>query len=258
MSGRPPIFSVRIPAGGANTSGTAVHGSSRRPAASGEYPWAVWKYWAIRKIDPNIPKYMQIDAKFAAENARLRKNRIGTIGDRARSSHRTNAAITARPPTTTPDRAELVQPAELAWINAHTSANRPTLTSARPPRSRLSYGPRLSSSFVNATGTRAIPIGTLSQKIQCQEIPCVIAPPTTGPAATESPETPVQMPRASPRRCAGNAWLSSVRVSGVTSAPPAPWKTRATTSAWMLGDSAAAADAHVKIATPMQKRSRLP
>jgi hypothetical protein len=143
-------------------------------------------------------------------------------------------------------------------MSPQTSAKSPMLTMPRPGRSSRSYGPWLSSSFVIATGSRAIPIGTFNQKIQCHEIPCVTAPPTMGPAATEMPETPVQMPRARPRRCAGNAWLRIVRVSGVTSAAPAPWKTRATTSAWMFGESAAAADAAVKMPSPTTKTRRLP
>jgi hypothetical protein len=35
-----------------------------------------------------------------------------------------------------------------------------------------------------------IPIGTLSQKIQCHDRPCAMAPPTTGPMAIASPEMP--------------------------------------------------------------------
>ena len=44
------------------------------------------------------------------------------------------------------------------------------------------------------------PIGTLIQKIQCQEMPCTTAPPTSGPSATAIPLTPDHTPIAMPRR----------------------------------------------------------
>ena len=73
-----------------------------------------------------------------------------------------------------------------------------------------------------ATGTKTMPIGTFSQKIQCQEMPCTTAPPTSGPIATAVPEMPDHTPSAIPRRSAGKASASSVSVSGVTIAAPAP------------------------------------
>ncbi len=35
-----------------------------------------------------------------------------------------------------------------------------------------------------------MPIGTLIQKIQCQSMPCVMAPPMIGPNATARPARP--------------------------------------------------------------------
>src|ERR1700710_1204318 len=79
-------------------------------------------------------------------------------------------------------------------------------------------------------GSTITPRGTLSQKIHCHEMPSTTAPPTSGPSATARPEMPDQMPSAMPRRSAGNAAASSVRLSGSTSAAPAPWRARAATS----------------------------
>src|SRR6266511_1874213 len=73
-----------------------------------------------------------------------------------------------------------------------------------------------------ASGASTSPIGTLSQKIHCQAIPCVTAPPTSGPSATATPLIPPQAPSATPRFSAGNAALRIVSVSGVTIAPPIP------------------------------------
>jgi hypothetical protein len=120
------------------------------------------------------------------------------------------------------------------------------------------FGPRLSPSRASATGTSAIPTGTFSQKIHCQEKPSTTAPPTTGPSATPSPETPDQMPRASPRFSAAKASLRSVSDSGAITAPPRPWSARAAISASVLGASAAAADATVKIPSPAANTVRRP
>ena len=50
-----------------------------------------------------------------------------------------------------------------------------------------------------------MPIGTLSQKIQCQEMPWTTAPPTTGPNAIARPPIPPHAPSATPRLSAGTA-----------------------------------------------------
>ena len=122
------------------------------------------------------------------------------------------------------------------------------MASATPGRSSRLAGPKLSTRPRRATGSSAIPTGTLTQKIHCHELLSMIAPPTSGPMATASPPMPDQMPSASPRLSAGNAALSSVSVSGATIAPPSPWIARAAISASVEGASAANADAPVKIA----------
>ena len=71
------------------------------------------------------------------------------------------------------------------------------------------------------------PIGTLSQKIQCQSRPSAMAPPTSGPMAMARPAMPPHAPSATARRSGGIAADRIVRVSGVTIAPPTPWMARA-------------------------------
>jgi hypothetical protein len=90
------------------------------------------------------------------------------------------------------------------------------------------------------------PIGTLIQKIQCQEAIWMTAPPTSGPSATAMPLIPDQTPSATPRRSGGKASASRVSVSGVTIAAPMPCDARAAISRPMLGASAAAAEETVK------------
>ena len=69
---------------------------------------------------------------------------------------------------------------------------------------------------------------------------------------------PPQMPSASPRRSEGTAAERRVSVSGVTMAPPTPWRARATSSAFALVESAAKADAPVKSRSPSTKSRRRP
>jgi len=62
--------------------------------------------------------------------------------------------------------------------------------STTPGRSSRSGTPWLSGSIRIASGRATTPIGTLIQKIQCQSMPWVTAPPTIGPIATASPASP--------------------------------------------------------------------
>ena len=97
------------------------------------------------------------------------------------------------------------------------------------------------------------PIGTLSQKIQCQSRPSAMAPPTSGPMAIARPAIPPQAPSATARRSGGIAADRMVRVSGVTIAPPTPWMARARIRISVVGASAASADAPMKIPIPIRK-----
>ena len=183
---------------------------------------------------------------------------MGSIGALALSSHATNAATRTAPTASEPRISALAQPCAFPRTRPHTIPNSPALASTTPGRSSRPPGPRLSSSLRSASGTRTRPIGTLSQKIQCHEIPSTTAPPTSGPKAIASPPTPPQAPSASPRFSGGTAALSSVRVRGITIAPPRPWTARATLRASTLGASAAATDPSVKTPRPKANMRRLP
>ena len=132
------------------------------------------------------------------------------------------------------------------------------MASTSPGTSNRRLGPRLSLRRSTASGPTTRPTGTLIQKIQCQEMPLITAPPMTGPSATPRPLMPDQIPSATPRRPAGKASERSVRVSGMTTAAPAPWKARAAISAPAFGASAAAAEPRVKMPSPTTNIRRLP
>ena len=110
--------------------------------------------------------------------------------------------------------------------------------------------PKLSSIRVRTNGIATRPIGTLSQKIHSQSMPSTIAPPTSGPIATEIPVTALNRPIAAPRFSGGKAALSSARPSVSSSAAPAPWTARAAISHPTPGASAQAADAAANRPSP--------
>ena len=175
--------SESAPAIGATTIGIAVHGSVLRPAPSGEWPCAVCRNCASRKIEPNIPKYMSSEAPFAAANARSRKSRSGTIGrgraalpgdecgQQQRAAGERGDDRAARPAVAVPVH-------EAPYDAQQTAADQ---RQARPGRARPRAPSTRAAPECHASGSRIRPIGTLSQKIHCHERPSTTMPPTSGP-----------------------------------------------------------------------------
>ena len=146
---------------------------------------------------PNIPKLIRSDATFASANVRLRKNRIGSIGCSARSSHATNSARHERAPATSaPTISGEPQPDGVA---ADEPPHDPEEAGAREHEARAGRrcrtAPSSRASRSSASGSSTRPTGTLSQKIQCHEMPLTTAPPTSGPNATARPLMPPHAPR---------------------------------------------------------------
>ena len=96
------------------------------------------------------------------------------------------------------------------------------------------------------------------KKIARQETSSVRKPPSTGPIASASAETPAQVPIAMPRCFGGNALVTIESVAGIISAPPMPWTTRLTTSEAVSGASPAVADESENSVTPTRKVRRRP
>jgi hypothetical protein len=195
---------------------------------------------------------------FAAANVRSLKSRSGSIGSAVIDSQIRNSASSTAPATNENTTSPLDQPSSWLRTTPQTTPNEPAAASARPRRSSDDVPPYDSSSLRMASGTSTRPTGTLTQKIQCHEMPSTIAPPTTGPSATARPATPPQMPSAAARFSFGNAFAITVSVSGITIAPPTPCAARATTSAVAVGASAAAAEATVKSVRPIESIRRRP
>ena len=127
---------------------------------------------------------------FPTANPLLRNSRIGSIGVVVPCSHRAKATSSMPSASSVLTISGLDQPASPARTRAQTPLITPAVTRATPGRSRRSGAPWLSGSRRMANVVARIPIGTLSQKIQCQLSPSVTTPPTTGPDATASPASP--------------------------------------------------------------------
>ena len=193
----------------------------------------------------------------ATVKPRLRNSVSGTIGVAARACQTTNATTRSPPPMRPPRTWALVQPWLLPRTSPNTMPNKPAVISMTPTGSRRPAPARLSRAS-SSTGSTAMPMGTLIQKIHCQDAESVTAPPMTGPSAAPRPTMAPQRPSARPRRCGGVTLAMRVRVSGMTIAAPMPWTARAAISVSMLGASAAAALAAVNTVTPMISRRRRP
>ncbi len=102
------------------------------------------------------------------------------------------------------------------------------------------------------------PIGMLMKKIQFQLMCSVIRPPTSGPIARASAETPAQMPIAVPRSCGGKVTVMIESVAGFISAAPSPWTTRAAIRIVASPARPHASDESVKMARPTTNIRRRP
>ena len=77
----------------------AVHGRTRRPAASGEQPCTVWRNWVRKKMEPNIPKLNSMAVTLTEAKPRWRNSRMSSIGWSDRSSQATKATRATAPTT---------------------------------------------------------------------------------------------------------------------------------------------------------------
>ena len=82
----------------------------------------------------------------------------------------------------------------------------------------------------SVTATAPAATGRLRKKIARQETYSASAPPTTGPMASASADTPAQVPIALPRSSGGKALVMIERVPGIMNAAPMPCTARPATS----------------------------
>ena len=110
----------------------------------------------------------------------------------------------------------------------------------------------------SVTATAPTATGRLRKKIARHETYSASAPPTTGPIASASADTPAQVPIALPRSSAGNVTVMIERVAGIMNAAPTPWTARnATSQAWPGAKPIAALDS-ANTTTPNRNILRRP
>jgi hypothetical protein len=132
-----------------------------------------------------------------------------------------------------------------------------TAPGASAPRSRPI--PASGSIIRRASSAVASPSGTLTKKIQCQSIACVITPPASSPTEPPAEATNAYTPIA--RACSrglGNIVTIMPRITAEVIAPPTPCTKRAPTSTALLPASPHSSEASVKTAIPARNIRRRP
>ena len=149
-----------------------------------------------------MPVAVTSETAFMLAKPRLRNSDSGTIGVAARACQATNAASSSPPPIRLPRTWGLVQPCPLPRTRPNTMPNSPPVISTTPSGSSRPAPDRLSLTS-HSSDSSSRPIGTLIQKIHCQDPSWVMAPPMTGPSAAPRPAVAPHRPSARPRCSAG-------------------------------------------------------
>ena len=100
--------------------------------------------------------------------------------------------------------------------------------------------------------------GTLTRKTARQDTACTSSPPMSGPAMTMAEVAAAHVPMARPRASPAHVAVMIASAWGTSSAPAAPWTSRATTSASSVGAVAHTTDVRPKPKSPIAKIRRRP
>ena len=152
------------------------------------------------------------------------------------------------------------QPHELPSTSARTSAVSPADSAAMPGMSTWCsvVSSRDSRVAKSVTATAPTATGRFRKKIARQDTYSASAPPTTGPIASASADTPAQVPIALPRSSAGKAFVMIESVAGIMNAAPTPCTARPATSQAWSGARPMAALESAKTTTPKRNMRRRP
>ena len=120
-----------------------------------------------------------------------------------------------------------------SWM-AKMRQNIPTALSRTPSTSKRLLVTSRRGTKIHARMMPMMPTGTLTKKIHSQPAASTSKPPSSGPTMVATPATPPHTPIAAPRCVGEKMRIITDMVCGVSSAPPNPWKTRATMSISML------------------------
>ncbi len=189
-------------------------------------------YSAVKKNIASIANDTMNAIAFVPRNVCERNSVKSTIGS---STRRSITAKAVRPTAAVASSATISgdpQPQLLPSISASTSAVRPVEMVKMPGQSIVCrvLSSRDSCVANSVTATAPTATGRFRKKIARQETYSVSAPPTTGPMASASADTPAQVPIAFPRSSAGKVTVMIESVAGIMNAAPTPWSARPATS----------------------------
>lgn len=154
----------------------------------------------MKKKIANRPKLVAKATRLAIVKAGRRKNSSRSTGSRLRRSIATKASAARAEAASSSTIHQAPKPALSPSISAKVSAVIAAAPATRPGRSiERPAGSELSSSVRWAATSAVTPSARLNQKTSRQPEIATSRPPSTGPAASEMPETEVQIPSARAR-----------------------------------------------------------
>src|SRR5438874_7808492 len=183
-----------------------------------------WKYCVNRNVDAYRANLVMVMVADAAEKRVFLKNWTSSIGCGVFVSHHANAPSTntaSAKPMSTPGSVQLPLG---AWMMAYRRPTSPTIDSTAPIGSSGCLASLVSGGMTSAVRTKpAAHTGALIQNTECQPKCSTRKPPSNGPAAMPTPDTPAQMPIARLRsRGLGKMLVRIDSVVGKLNAPPMP------------------------------------
>ena len=210
----------------------------------------------------NMPTPKQNMTRLAPVTERTRNRRSGTSGwEAARASTSTKVSRRRAEVASTTRVDVAVHDTTSVWEMAYTSRKSAPVMVAAPATSSRRRGPsaRDSCRRTRATANRAIPIGTLTKRIQRHDRYWVSSPPNRAPAAPPPAATALHTPNALARaRWSVNVTVRMVSVAGDRMAAPTPWSERAAIRvAWSVANPPSRLAA-VKRPSPTRKMRRRP
>src|SRR5947209_11153820 len=141
----------------------------------------------------------------------------------------------------------------------YTRLTRPATDRTAPGASTRGLDGSLELGTIRYPARRAVrTTGTLTRKTDPHQKWSRRIPPTTGPKAIPSPDTPAHTPMARPRSSAGNTLVRIDSVDGMISAPPTPIRARVAVRRLAVPAKAEATEPAPKITRPHASAERRP
>src|SRR6185437_4387602 len=164
---RDPILSATTAASGVKTAATTANGSVCTPADSVEYPFTNWKYWVIKKMNPNRLKNATEMESAPPVKRRIWKTRTSRSGPSVCSSATANVVRSTAAAAKHASVPVAVQPHCGPSMMASTSADTPAVESTTPRTSKRRWRTRGSRGIRSCPASRVTAtMGRFTRKIE--------------------------------------------------------------------------------------------